>query len=143
MKKWIVRILIAVLAIGAFAAVGFLGYRVGFGHGARSSVNLENLAPFAERSERDKMPDAPFGFQNHEFQRGFPQREFQMRHGGGFGFSAFMFLGRIALLGLIIWLAYMIFKGNGWQLSLARVQPVESLKTETESPKKKTAKKDS
>lgn len=144
MKKWIVRILIAVLVIGAFAAVGFVGYRAGFSRGVQSSGNFEKGPRVTEPFHRGGMPEFQFGFQDRDFNRGFPQREFQMRHRGGLDFfSPFMFLVRIALLGLVIWLAYMIFKGNGWQLSLTRVQPTESIKTETESPKKKSSKKNS
>lgn len=144
MKKWIVRILIAVLVIGAFTAVGFVGYRVGVSHGAQFSSDVDkNPARGAEPFHRGGMPDFQFGFQGREFQRGFQEHGFQMRHRGGFGFMPpFMPLIYVALLGLMIWFAYKMFKGNGWTLSLTRVQPIENPQVETESPKKESAEKD-
>lgn len=140
MKKWIVRILVAVLVIGALAAAGFVGYRLGFNESVQFSGNRDNAPRGAESAHRGAMPDFQFGFHG----RGVQQRGFQMGHGvRSFGFALPLFgLIKIALLGLVLWLAYMFFKGNGWTLSLTRVQPVESLKAETESPKKKTVKKD-
>ena len=142
MKKWIIRIIVAILVIGAFAGVGFTAYQMGYSHGAQASVNIENKPPFAEHFDQGKMPEFQSRFPDRGFDSGFPHQEFQMRHhGGGFGFfSPFMFLARIALFGLVIWLIYMMFKGNGWQLSLTRNQPTENL-VETDTPKKKTAKK--
>ena len=138
MKKWIVRIIVAILVIGAFAGVGFAAYHMGYSHGARTSVNIGNMPPLADRSEQGKVTDFQFPFHD----RGFPHREFEMRHRGGFGFiSPFMFLARIALFGLVIWFFYMMFKGNGWQLSLTRHQPTDRLKADTDAPRKKSAKK--
>ena len=119
MKKWIVRILVAVLVIGAFAAVGFVGYRVGFSHGAQFAGDFESGPRFAQPFQRCDAPE--FAFNPH--QRGGPDREFKMTHRGrGFGFaSPFFTLIKLALLGLIAWVAYMLFKGNGWTLSLTRV----------------------
>ena len=144
MKKWIVRILLAVVVIGAFAAVGFVGYRIGLSHGAQFSGDLpKNIVRGAEPFEHRGMPEFQFGFQGQDFQRGFQERGFQMRHRGGFGFMPpFMPLVYVTLLGLAIWFAYKMFKGNGWTLSLTRVQPVEHSSTEAETPKKKSAKKD-
>lgn len=119
MKKWIVRILVAVLVIGAFAAVGFVGYRVGFSHGAQFAGDFENGPRFAQPFQRGEAPG--FAFNPHP--RGGPDREFKMTHRGrGFGFaSPFFVLIKLALLGLVGWVAYMLFKGNGWTLSLTRV----------------------
>lgn len=140
MKKWIVRILVAVLVIGAFAAVGFVGYRTGFSHGAQVSANPDNAPRFAERFHRGDLPKS--GFHQRDFNRGFPEREFQRPHRGGFGFfSTFMPLARVALLGLVIWIAYMLFKGNGWTLSLTRAgtsqtPPEPSPPVEAPAPKR-------
>lgn len=138
MKKWIIRILTAVLVIGAFAAVGFGGYRLGFSRGAQVSGNFENAPRFVQPFPRDEMPGRMFGSPH----RGFPDREYQMmRRGGNFGFGLpFFFLIKVALLGLVIWLAYMLFKGNGWTLSLTRVAtpqaPPEAKPAEAPSPKR-------
>jgi hypothetical protein len=144
MKKWIVRILLAVLVFGAFAAVGFIGYRVGLSHGAQFSGDVvKNTPRGTEPFHRGGMPNFQFGFQGRDFERGFQEHGFQMRHRGGFGFMPpFIPLVHVALLGLIIWFAYKMFKGNGWTLSLTRVQPIENLPVETEASKKKSAKKD-
>lgn len=138
MKKWIVRILVAVLVIGAFAAVGFVGYRIGFSHGAQVAGDFENAPRFAQPFQRDEAP----GFAVGSHQRGFPDRELQKNHRGrGFGFaSPFFALIKIALFGLVIWVAYMLFKGNGWTLSLTRVgtsqTPPEASPVEAPAPKR-------
>ena len=54
-----------------------------------------------------------------DFERGF-HREFGMRGvpGMGFGFfSPLMFLGRIAILALIVWFIYWLFTRSGWRLT--------------------------
>ncbi len=138
MKKWITRILIAVLVIGAFAVVGFGGYRLGFNQGAQVSSNFENAPRFAQPFPRDEMPGRMFGSQH----RGFLNGEYQMTHRGrGFGLiPPFFGLIKIALLSLVLWLAYMLFKGNGWTLSLTRVAapqtPPEAKPAEAPSPKR-------
>lgn len=112
MKTWIIRILIAVLVIGAFAAVGFAGYRIGFSHGAQFSGN-ENAPRFTQPFHRGGMP---------EFADGFHQRGFHMTpHARGFGLaSPFFALIKIALLGLLVWAGYKLFTSAGWQLTFTR-----------------------
>jgi len=44
-----------------------------------------------------------------------------MHRGRGFGiFSPIMFLGRIAIWGIIIWLVYLFFTRNGLRFSLTK-----------------------
>lgn len=143
MKKWIIRIIVAVLVIGAFAGAGFAGYRIGYSHGAQATDDGNKIPPFArfERGGPEVLP----GF-NHRFEPGF-DRGFSrdggvvMRQRGGFGFfSPFMLLARVALLGLVIWVVYILFKGNGWTLSLTRAAapqtPPATDRIETASPAK-------
>ncbi len=121
MKKWIIRILVAVLVLGTFAAVGFVGYRLGFAHGARVTRDGNRLPPIA-RFERGGPEWIPGQGIDHSFQRDLPRGGFVMRHRGGFGiFPPLISLAHVIFLGFVIWLAYMLFKGNGWQLSLTRV----------------------
>jgi hypothetical protein len=137
MKKWIIRIVAVILALGAFAGAGFTAYRFGYMQGAQATGNQNDLPPIG-RFERGP------GFGNQS-ERGF-HREFSfggpiMIHRGGFGFfHPFAALTKVALLGLFVWAVYMVFKGNGWQLTLARVAaPVMTNSVETparEKPKK-------
>ena len=62
MKKWFIRIVVAILVIGAFAGVGFTAYHLGYGQGARTSVNIENMPPRAEHFEQGKVTDFQFPF---------------------------------------------------------------------------------
>lgn len=141
MKKWIVRIIVALLVIGAFAGVGMVSYRIGYQQGVQgTNAGMPALFGHAERFNqnplfrRDTMPQFHPGFSddfNHRSMPVFGNSRFTvMNHGSNFGFfSPFRFLFNIALLGLVIWLGYKLFKGNGWQLSLTR-QPTSEMKPE-------------
>jgi len=142
MKKWIVRIIIAVLIIGAFAGVGMITYHVGYQQGAQGTgVGLPfifgHAGRFGQSSQMHPGFDNDF---NHRSMPGFGNSRFNvMNHGRGFGFfSPFRFLFSVAFLGLVIWFGYRLFKGNGWQLSLTR-QPASN-ETAPDEPKKKKAK---
>ena len=150
MKKWIVRIIIAVLIIGAFAGVGMVAYRVGYqqgaqGTGAGLSFMFDHFGRFNQGSQfrQDDMPQFHPGMNSgfdHRSMPGFGDGRFGItRRGGAFSFfSPFHFLFSILLVVLVIWLGYKLFKGNGWQLSLTR----QSVSNETapDEPKKKKAK---
>lgn len=131
MKIWIVRILAVILFLGALAAAGMAGYRVGYLHAAQASVNSDDV-PRVGRFHHGGFDMPKFGDQTgrgfqHDFHSGNPM----LSHRGGFGFSPFGVLFKVAFLGLVIWGVYLLFKGNGWQLTLARVQPL----AEQTSPK--------
>lgn len=125
MNKWIIRIILAIVVIGAFAGVGFAGYRLGLSQGVQLSGTFDDAPRFAERFHKGAMPDFEFGFNHNErgFHRGPGNRGF---HGRGFGFiSPLLVLFKAAVLGFIAWGVYKLFTGNGWQLSFTR-QPVET-----------------
>ena len=131
MKKWIIRIILAIVVIGAFAGVGFAGYRIGLSQGAQLSGNFDDTPRFVERYHKDGIPGLPLGvYSDHRgFDRGFGPGGF---HGRSFGLmSPLFFLLKIALIGLIVWGVYKLFTGNGWQLSFTR-QPAEATSPETE-----------
>jgi hypothetical protein len=146
MNKWLSRIIIAVLLIGAFAGIGVVAYRVGYQQAIQAAA--KGAAPLSNRAERfNQMPQFHPGFNNPGFSRG-PQQGFGYNHfgmmerGRGFGFfPPLYFLFGLILLGLVIWLGYKLFKGNGWQLSMTR-QSANSVisEEETKSSKKKAAK---
>jgi len=150
MKKWIVRIIITILIIGAFAGVGMVTYRVGYQQGAQGTANglpfmFGHSGRFNQGSQfrQDDMPQVHPGMNNgfdHNFMPGFGGSRFNvMNHGRSFGFfSPFHFLFNIILVGLVIWLGYKLFKGNGWQLSLSRQSA--SSEAAPDEPKKKKAK---
>ena len=139
MKKWFLRIVITILVLGAFAGVGFTTYRIGFNQGIQTTNNF--TPPLANRFNRDNMPQFNPGMNDRNGGPGFaPNHFFMMQRGGRMGFfSPFQFLWRIAFFGLIIWLGYQLFRGNGWHLSLTRhqAQPVEN--AEISSPKTEPA----
>ena len=124
MKKVLLSLLALLLVLGVLGGVGLTGYRIGTMQGALRNGD-GNPAPFTYgfRSGPQRMP-------MHDFQQGYYHG---FHHRGGFGnfgmmgpgrgfgfFSPFFLIARLAVLGLFIWLAYKLFKGNGWQLSLTR-----------------------
>ena len=148
MKKWILGIVITILALGALAGVGFAGYRIGFMQGARltqtvRTPNNNNVAPpFANRSNRfnqNNMPQFHPDMNDRNFGPGFGINRFPMtRMGRGFGFfSPFQFIWRVVIFGLIIWFFYWLFAKSGWQLT-RKSQPVDEVPVvEASTPSKK------
>lgn len=125
MKNWLIRILLTIVVIGAFAAVGFAGYRIGLSQSAQISGNFDKAPRFVERFHKDGIPGLPLGvYPDHRgFDRGFGPAGF---HGRGLGLiSPFFFLLKVTVLGIILWGVYKLFTGNGWQLSFTR-QPAET-----------------
>ena len=117
MKRVLLTLLVVVVALGLFAAVGFTSYRLGYAQGARVTANGDEvrprIGPFDDLGP-NRMPMREFGFN-----RGFP-REFGMRGfpGMGFGFfSLWTLLWRLAFLGLIVWFVYWLFTRSGWRLT--------------------------
>ena len=139
MKKVLLVILAAVLVLGVLAGAGYAGYQVGYSRAAQSTGN----PLFATRVEHFGPKDMPMHDFGKDFDRGFdrgmsPDGFGRMHHGHGFGFfSPILFLIRIAVLGLIVWLVYKMFRGNGWQLTFTR-HPVENVSAESNGKKKKT-----
>jgi hypothetical protein len=142
MKKILLALLGIIVVAGILAGAGFAGYRIGYNHGALASADgTVQLAPMGRGFGMHGIPMHNF---NPGFERGFDQRigpgDFDMLgRGGGMRFdffSPFHFIIRLAVFGLIIWLAYKLFTGNGWKLSLTR-QTVENPKVEP-APTEKT-----
>ena len=143
MKKVLLTLLGIILVAGVLAGAGFAGYRIGYNQGALASTDgTVQLAPLGKGFGMHGMP-------MRNFNQGFDERRFNQRIGpGDFGmmgrgggmrfdfFSPFHFIIRLAVFGLIIWLAYKLFTGNGWKLSLTR-QTVENPKVEP-APTEKT-----
>ena len=143
MKKVLLTLFGIIVVVGVLAGAGFAGYRFGYMQGATAEVDRASLPAFRDRGFGLRgMPMHNFG---NNFERGFimiPGHQgfgyMERGHGGGFGFfSPFRFLVQIAIVGLIIWLAYKLFTGNGWTLSLTR-QAVENPKVETPASAEKS-----
>ena len=121
MKRILLTLLAAVLLIGVLAGAGYAGYQFGFRQGARTLSNGD-AAPFVGRPEfNSERPPFPLerGFERG-FDREIPRGGFRMPHSdrGSFGFfSPFMFLGHIALWGLILLLVYLVLTRSGWRLT--------------------------
>jgi len=142
MKKTLLVLLVVILSLGALASAGYAGYRIGYAQGAGGD------APFAFHGKIFRADSLPAYRFDGGFERG-PQPGFgpggfsRMERGRGFGFfSPLSFLLPFAVLGLIVWFGYKLFKGNGWQLSFTR-QPAAAApaKTETETKAKAVSKK--
>lgn len=117
MRKVLLSLIAAVLVIGLFAAVGYTAYGFGYAQGAQVTANGEvpQLRPFDDVGPRG-MPMHNFGRDMERgFKRGFGPGGFP-RMGFGF-FSPILFLGRIAVLGLVLWFIYWLFTRNGWRLT--------------------------
>ena len=117
MKKVLLGVITLVLVIGLFAAVGYSAYRVGYNQGTRTTVSGDTspLGPFGDFGPR-RMPMRDFGRDvERGFNRGFDPGGFPRM---GFGlFSPILFLGRIAVLGLVLWFIYWLFTRGGWRLT--------------------------
>ena len=132
MKKVFLSLLAVIVALGLFAATGYAGYRFGYAQGVQVTANgdatrsLPELRSFDDFGPRG-MPMHRFGFERG-FQRDGGPGGFPMM---GFGFfSPWIFLGRIAVLALIVWFIYWLFTRSGWRLTR---QPVESSSSKTEN----------
>ena len=128
MRKVLLTLLATVLVLGLFAATGYAGYRLGYAQGAQAVINGDDLRP-ALRPFNDF---GPRGMHNFGFGRDFPRR---FGPGGfpmmGFGFFyPLLWLGRIAVLALIIGLIYWLVTRGGWRLTR---QPAEDSASKTEN----------
>lgn len=110
MKRILLTLLAVLVVLGLFAATGYTGYRFGYAQGIQASANdnAPQLRPF-DNLERRGMP-------MHNFGRGF-------EHGFGFGgypmmgfFSPWIWIGRLAVLALVIWFVYWLVTRSGWHL---------------------------
>jgi hypothetical protein len=125
MKKFLLSLLVIILALGLLGAVGVAGYRTGFTQGmiaasVRSSNgngtgNVQPRGPGFGIMRRG-MPMDNFGFN-----RGFERDGFGMMHRGrgtGFGlFGLFGFLVWLLFLGLIVAGIVWLINRSGWRLT--------------------------
>jgi hypothetical protein len=129
MKRILLTLLVIIVGLGLFAATGYAGYRFGYIQGIQETANedapLPRLRPFEDFGPRG-MPRHDFGF---GFDRDFGQGHFPML---GFSFfSPLLFLGRIAVLALIVFFIVWLFTRSGWRLTRQISEPVPP-KTENE-----------
>ena len=127
MKRILLTLLAIVVVLGLFAMTGYTGYRMGYAQGIEREAKGEapEFRPF-ERMGPGRMPMQEFGF-GRGFHREFRPGGFPMM---GFGlFPLFGFLWRVAILALIVGLAYWLFTRSGWQLT--RTQTTQTVETQT------------
>ena len=142
MKKVLLTLLGIIVVAGVLAGAGFACYRIGYNHGALASADgtvtfVPRLMPmhnFYQVFDPQDMPMHNFGKGNERgFDRGFGPGGFGMMgrgmHGRGMGFFSLI---HIALLGVIIWLAYKWFKNSGWTLTRQAVQNTNKSSVDTE-----------
>ena len=150
MRKVLLTLLGIVVVAGVLAGAGFVGYRMGYNHGALAVSNKTVQPPQQNKDFVLRGMPMMRGLGNDFGMRGMPMHNFGhgVEHGfgpGGFGmmgrgrdfgfFGPFRFLFRIAFFALIIWVIYKLFKGSGWTLTH---QPVPAAKVETKVEEPKT-----
>ncbi len=114
MKKFLLTLLTVVVILGAVAAVGFTGYRIGYVQGAAADGN----APFFMRPDRAN-PNLMPGFRR-DFGMWRQPYHTPIMGRGIFGFNLFSplrFLWNIAILALILWFVYWLFTKSGWRIT--------------------------
>jgi hypothetical protein len=150
MKKVLLTLLGIIVVVGILAGAGFVGYRMGYNHGAVAVSNRAAQLPQQNRGFDQRgmpmmrgfgddfglrgMPMHNFG---NGFERGFGPGGFGMmgRGRGGFGFfGLFGSLLHLAVPALIIWVAYKLIKNSGWTLT-RQPAPVAKVETSEVGPK--------
>lgn len=141
MKKVLLTLLGIIVVAGVLAGVGLVGYRMGYNHAALT-VSNKTVQPLPLNKDFDPrgMPMLR-GFGNDFGMRGMPMHNFGNDFGRGFGmphrgrgfgfFSPIRFLLNIAILALLIWVAYKLIKGSGWTImrqpaAVAKVEAPEA-----------------
>ena len=123
-RKWIWWTLAVIFTLAVLAAAGFAGYRVGYIQGLAANPNAKDFmaGPFwrgpGHGQDSNKSFDQKDSVPAQQFGRGQIDR-----FGGRERFaSPLAGLGRLLVLGLLIWLGYKLVKGmagkQGWQLAL-------------------------
>ena len=105
-----VGVVLFVLLIAA--SVGFMAYRVGFGHGVAQGItmNLAAAGPEAAKAAPNALPNAPlapYGPYPHPYPYGW-----HGHWGWGWGFFPFGFLGPFLLVGFWFFVMRMLFWGG-------------------------------
>jgi len=143
MKKVLLTLLGIIVVAGILAGAGFVGYRMGYNHGALAVSNKAAQLPQQNKDFVFRGMPMMRGFGNdfgmhgipgHNFGNGFDERGFgMMGRGRGFGFfRPIQFLFHIAVLALIVWIAYKLIKNSGWTITrqAAPAAKVEAPETE-------------
>ena len=130
MKRILLILLVVIIALGALAGAGFAGFRLGYERGIAIQGDAEpRFDPF-DPNERPfdlkEFPGPRFRLDDRAFG---PGNFARLDRDRGFG-SPISFLVQIAILGIIVWAVYMLFKGNGWQLTFARM-PTQTPRVES------------
>ena len=128
MKKFLLSLLVIILALGLLGAAGYAGYRYGFTQGLIFASAQSGSGSVTGNGNGKVQPWGPgFGM----MQRGMPMHHFGFTHDfdgdginrlrrGGFGFGLlplFGFLIRILFLGLVIAGIIWLINRSGWRLT--------------------------
>ncbi|HSL47011.1 MAG TPA: hypothetical protein VK897_26475 [Anaerolineales bacterium] len=115
MKRLLLTLPAIFVIFGSFALTGYAGYRLGYDRGVQASSNANGrvVRPF-DRFERPRLDEFSWG---RNFNRDRGPRVFIVR---GFRFFApLLFLGFLAVLGLIIGFVYWMLRRNSQQFARA------------------------
>lgn len=144
-NKWVRWILSALLTFIVLAGVAGAGFRIGLMQGKNIESRKDGAAPFFAHPQRfdnnefnKQLKDSDGGFEHNnrrEFNRGIP-------HGFSRGFLFPLFgLIKLAVLGLILWGGYTLYKRSGWRfvkvnaIETESTEPVEEAKPESKKKK--------
>lgn len=138
MKKWIVRIVLAIVVLGLLAAAGFAIYRVGYTQGVLATSTGEGVQPGWLHG---RLPGGPMEFHERFItpRRSFDEGYFPMSGSsrGGLFFSPLAPILGLAFFGVVVWLIYKFViaftRGQGWQLTF-RPHPEEKTTSDTVQP---------
>src|SRR5258706_1503766 len=117
MKKWITYPIGILLTLVVLAAVGGAGYRMGLMQGCSGAYSPKGgPTEFAKPGDADQDPNqmgqnspdniGPGHDDGHRFEHGRGEMHF---------FSPLFGLMHLVVIGLLIWLAYTLYKKSGWQ----------------------------
>ncbi|MCJ7433223.1 MAG: hypothetical protein MUO77_07010 [Anaerolineales bacterium] len=123
-RKWIWWTLAVIFTLAALTAAGIAGYRIGYMQGLTANPNAKDFAagPFWHEQGRGQNPDKNFD-QRNPIPAQKPGEKQKDRFDGRDRLALPLAgLGRLLVLGLIIWLGYKLVTGmagkQGWQLAL-------------------------
>lgn len=147
MKKVLLTLLVFIVVAGILAGAGFVGYRMGYNRGVLAVSNKTVQLPQQNQNFDPHGLPMMRGLGNDFGKRGTPMHNFGNGFEHGFGPGGFGMMGRgrggfgffgsllhLALLALIIWVAYRLIKTSGWTLT-RQPAPVAKVETSEVEPK--------
>lgn len=122
MKRILLTLLGILVVLGLFGVAGYTGYRFGYAQGIQATTNGDSPRPGIRRFDNFDPRGMPGFDMDRGFQRSFGPGRFPMMHFGFF--SPLVWLGRVAILALVVWFIYWLFTRSGWRLTRQTAESV-------------------